>query len=150
MDWLLIFLLTVAVCLAAGGGAVLLLVFKRRMAPKSGKVLFGGMAALAAFACVVGILFSTVLDFERDWLIFAVLVLVLAIGGVALGLALRKLDAQGQGAVAEESAEKATPADPTQEERDRQSAAQVTLVRVVAIVVVLIAAFAAVRFLIGF
>ena len=149
MDWLLIFLLTVAVCLAAGGGAVLLLVFKRRMAPKSGKVLFGGMAALAAFACVVGILFSTVLDFERDWLIFAVLVLVLALGGVALGLALRKLDAQGQGAVVEEP-EKATPADPTQEERDRQSAAQVTLVRVVAIVVVLIAAFAAVRFLIGF
>lgn len=149
MDWLLIFLLTVAVCLAAGGGAVLLLVFKRRMAPKSGKVLFGGMSALAAFACVVGILFSTVLDFERDWLIFAVLVLVLAIGGVALGLALRKLDAQGQGAVVEEH-DKAPAADPTQEERDRQSAAQVTLVRVVAIVVVLIVAFAAVRFLVGF
>ena len=149
MDWLLIFLLTVAVCLAAGGGAVLLLVFKRRMAPKSGKVLFGGMSALAAFACVVGILFSTVLDFERDWLIFAALVLALAIGGVALGLALRKLDAEGQGAVVEER-DKAAAADPTQEERDRQSAAQVTLVRVVAIVVVLIVAFAAVRFLVGF
>lgn len=149
MDWLLIFLLTVAVCLAAGGGAVLLLVFKRRMAPKSGKVLFGGMSALAVFACVVGILFSTVLDFERDWLIFAALVLALAIGGVALGLALRKLDAQGQGAVVEEP-DKAPAADPTQEERDRQSAAQVTLVRVVAIVVVLIVAFAAVRFLVGF
>ena len=148
MDWLLMFLLTVAVCLAAGGGAVLLLVFKHRMAPKSGKVLFGGMAALAALACVVGFLFSTVLDFQRDQLIFAAMVLLLALGGVALGLALRKLDADAGSAV--EELEKSAPADPTQEERDRQSAAQVLLVRVVAIAVVLIAAFVAVRALVGF
>ena len=124
MEALPLILFALALGLSLGWLLIHALVKNGVFTPKAGNLIFGLAGGMVAFCCVLGILFATVLDPERDiFVLFGIVVAMSVCVVVPLAIRVGKANRAEQARLAEE--QKANPSfAPTPEEAEKQEASR--------------------------